>query len=96
MTVKLPIPVFAAEVKNLTAVGGAAPAGIVVGGGKLIEFVGFVHVPVAHTAERFRIFEASVDSVFGDAPPVENWVEVTVRFQPAPEPVASITEKGNA
>ena len=96
MTVKLPMPVFAAEVKNSTAVGGAAPAGIVLGGGKLSEFVGFVQVPVAHTAERCRIFEAPVGRVFGDAPPVENWVDVIVRFQPAPDPVASITDSGNA
>jgi hypothetical protein len=38
--------------------------------------------------------EALVDSVFGLPPPVVNWVDVIVVFQPAPDPVASVTVIG--
>jgi hypothetical protein len=45
VTVKRPIPVFAAALKTLTAAGAVAAAGTV--NGYVIEFVGFVQVPPA-------------------------------------------------
>jgi hypothetical protein len=49
--------------------------------------VGFVQLePALHVDATLVIVEALVERVFGEPPLVENCVEVTVRFQPAPEP----------
>ena len=85
----MPIPVFAAALKSLTAVGGDEPAGTL--SGYPIEFVGFVQVPEAQDDEVPVTVEAEVERSFGELPPVENVVEVIVTFQPLPEPVLSLT-----
>ena len=89
----MPIPVFAAALKSLTAVGGDEAAGTL--SGYPIEFVGFVQVPEAQDDEVAVTVEAEVERSFGKPPPVENVVEVTVTFQPVPEPVASFTVIGS-
>ena len=90
VTVKAPIPVVAAELKNLTAVGAVTPAGTAIG--RVIALVGLVHVDPALQAEATVVIEdAPVASVWA---PVVNWVEVTVMFQPPPVPRASITVRG--
>jgi hypothetical protein len=61
----------------------------------VIEFVGFVHVPVAQLDDTAVAVEAEVDSRCGEPPPVVNVVEVTVTFQPVPDPVASFTVIGS-
>ena len=86
------MPLFAAALKSLTAVGADAAAGTV--SGYVIEFVGFVHVPVAQADETPVTVEADVDRRCGEPPPVVNVVEVTVTFQPVPEPVASVAVIG--
>jgi len=93
VTVNLPIPVFAAALKSLTAVGGDEAAGTL--SGYPIEFVGFVQVPEAQDDEVPVTVEADVERSFGELPPVENVAEVTVTFQPVPEPVASFTVIGS-
>jgi hypothetical protein len=92
VTVNLPIPVLAAALKNFTAVGAVEPAGTATG--YATAFVGLVHVPVAHDEVTLLIDEALVESVFGVPPPVENVVDVIVRFQPVPVPRASVTVRG--
>jgi hypothetical protein len=90
--VKLPIPVFAAALKSLTAVGADEPAGTP--SGYVIELVGFVQVPVAHDELTPVALDAVVERRCGDPPPVVNVVDVTVTFQPEPDPVASRTVIG--
>ena len=92
VTVKLPMPVLAAALKSLTAVGAVEPAGTV--NGYEIAFVGLVQVPAAQLELTAVAVEALVESVFGEPPPVENVVEVIVTFQPVPEPVLSVTVIG--
>jgi len=87
VTVKSPIPVSAAALKNFTAVGADAPAGTP--SGYETEFVAFVQVPCAQLAVMAVIAEVFVGRVCGDPPPVEKWVDVMVRFQPVPDPVSS-------
>ena len=90
VTVKRPIPVFAAALKIFTAVGAVAAAGTVTG--YVIAFVGFVHVPPATHAEET---EATVEAVVAKVRvPVLNVVEVTVKFQPVPVPRASVIVNG--
>src|SRR5437588_3833963 len=89
VTVNFPIPVLAAALKNFTAVGAVPAAGTATG--YVIAFVGFVQVVLATQADVTpERDEAVVASVFGVPPPVLNWVDVMVRFQPLPEPVASV------
>src|SRR6266446_9680497 len=91
VTVSAPMPVFAAELKNLTAVGAVAPAGRPIG--RVIAFVGLVHVEPALQAELRVVSEEAL--VARVRVPVVNWVEVTVRFQPPPVPRASTTVSGS-
>ena|SRR5690348_2041547 len=86
--VKLPIPVFAAALNNFTGVGGVEAAGTL--RGYVTLFVGFVQVlpEVQATVGVAAILEAEVDS---ECVPVVKVVDVIVIFQPAPEPLASIT-----
>ena len=90
--VKLPIPEFAAALNSFTGVGAVDPAGTV--RGYVTLFVGFVQVlPEAQaTAGVALMTEAEVDS---ECVPVVNVVDVIVIFQPAPEPLASITESAS-
>src|ERR1700730_11123748 len=91
VTVNAPMPVVAAELKNLTAVGAVTPAGTPIG--RVTAFVGLVHVdPPLQAETRGVIEEAPVASVWV---PELNWVEVTVRFQPPPVPRASTTVSGS-
>jgi len=87
--VKLPMPVFAAALKNFTAVGAVAAAGTP--NGYVTPFVGFVQlalVPlIQDTVGATLMLEAEVDS---ECVPEMNVVEVIVRFQPAPPPLASV------
>ena len=54
----------------------------------MTALVGFVQVvPPAQVALAAVAVEADVDSVCGEPPPVVNWVDVIVTFQPLPEPV---------
>lgn len=75
--VNWPLPVPDAALKNLT---GWAPA--VTGTGYVTPLVGVVQGPAAHAEATVTIEEASDGSVLGFAPPVENSVAPTVRFQP--------------
>ena len=70
VTVKSPMPVLAAALKNLTAVGGPEPAGTA--SGYVIEFVGLVQVPCAQDELIPVIVDVVVESVRGEPPPVEN------------------------
>ena len=91
VTVNRPMPVFAAALNNLTAVGAVTAAGTV--NGYEIAFVGFVHVPPeTHELDTDATDDADVAKV---CVPVANVVEVTVRFQPAPLPRASVMLNGN-
>ena len=59
--------------------------------GYVMAFVGLVQVVLAtQTAVTPVSNEAEVDSVCGVASSVLNVVDVIVRFQPLPEPVASV------
>ena len=90
VTVKRPMPVFAAALKTLIAVGAVAAAGTV--NGYVIEFVGLVQVPPAvQLLEAEAIEEAVVANVWV---PFVNVVEVIVKFQPAPEPRRSFIVNG--
>src|SRR5438105_71720 len=91
VTVNEPIPVLAAELKNLTAVGAVTPAGTATG--SVIAFVGLVQVePELHAEATVVSEEALVASV---CVPAVNCVDVTVRFQPPPVPRASTTVSGS-
>ena len=85
---KFPIPVFTAALKSFTGVGAVAAAGTP--RGYVIPFVGLVQVLplVQATVGAALMFEAVVDS---ECVPVVNVVEVIVRFQPPPFPLASVT-----
>src|SRR4051812_1827583 len=90
VTVNEPIPVFAAELKNLTAVGAVEPAGTATG--RVIAFVAAVHV---EPAEQVDVSVVSEDALVASVrEPVVKVVEVIVRFQPPPLPRASITVSG--
>jgi hypothetical protein len=92
--VNLPKPVFSAALKNLTAVGAGAPAGNP--SGYVTKLLGFVQdEPLLQAEATLAIVEELVGNVLGVAPPVENCVEVTVRFQPKPEPRESVTVSGS-
>jgi hypothetical protein len=86
--VKLPIPVFTAALNSLTGVGAEDPAGTV--SGYVTLLVGLVQVlpELQATVGIALMMEAEVDS---ECVPVVNVVDVIVIFQPAPEPLASIT-----
>src|SRR5688572_10239565 len=86
-----PMPEPAAAVKNLTAVGGVVPAGTLTG--NPIAFVGAVQVATQELVTPV-IVVADVESVRTGGPAAVKVVEVTVRFQLAPLPVASITVSG--
>ena len=83
-----PIPVFAAASKSFTGVGAVDAAGTF--RGYMTLFVGFVQVlpEVQAITGAALMIEAEVDS---ECVPVVNVVDVIVRFQPAPEPLASVT-----
>jgi hypothetical protein len=54
-----------------------------------------VHVePPTQLLATLLMLDAVVDSVLGEPPPVVNCVDVIVRFQPLPLPVASVTVVG--
>jgi len=92
--VKLPIPVFAAALNNFTGVGAVAAAGT--SSGYVIPLdVGFVQVlPLTQdTVGAAPMLEAVVGS---ECVPVVNVVEVIVRFQPPPFPLASVTVSPSA
>src|SRR5712692_9721556 len=86
--VNFPIPVFAAALKNFTAVGALPPAGTPTG--YVMLLVGFVQVlPPTHVTEGAALMlEAVVDSEFA---PEVNVVDVIVRSQPPPVPLGSVT-----
>ncbi len=88
--VNFPRPVFALASKNFTAVGALAPAGTPTGYVMALSS-GFVQWPPtplhASVGDALRL-EAVFDS---DCEPVLNAVDVILRFQPAPEPLASLT-----
>src|SRR5947209_6934733 len=86
--VKLPIPVFAAALNSFTGVGAVDAAGTA--RGYVTPFVGFVQVlPEVQVSVGTELMtEAEVDS---ECVPAVNVVDVIVRFQPAPEPLASAT-----
>jgi hypothetical protein len=84
VSVNNPIPVLAAELKILTAVGGPEPAGTATG--YVTALVGAVFVPAPFdTATPVRL-DALAASVWV---PAVNCVEVIVSFQPAPVPRVS-------
>ena len=86
--VNFPIPVLAAALKNFTAVGAVPAAGTATG--YVMEFVGLVQVVLATQTSVTPVREeALVDSVC-TGEPVVKVVEVMVKFQPFPEPVASV------
>ena len=86
--VNFPMPVFAAALKNFTAAGAILPAGTP--NGYVILLVGFVQVvpPKQATVGIAVMLEAVVDR---ECVPAVKVVEVIVRFQPAPFPLASVT-----
>ena len=86
--VKIPIPVFAAASNNFTGVGAEAAAGTPKG--YVMPFVGLVQVlPLTQDAVgAVLMFEAVVDNEWV---PELNVVEVIVRFQPPPLPLASVS-----
>src|SRR6266516_3229976 len=87
VTVNFPMPVVVAALKNFTAVGAVAFAGTATG--YVMAFVGLVQVVlVTQTAVTPVRDEAVVASVCTGVS-VVNVVDVIVRFQPLPEPVAS-------
>jgi len=84
-----PKPEFTAALKNFIGGGGVLPAGTPSGSGMLLT--GFVHVKFALQPKVTPIIcEALVGnlSLLFD---VTNVVDVIVRFQPDPEPRASVT-----
>ena len=84
--VKLPAPVPTAAVKNFTAVGSEAPAGIPTG--YVMPLVGFVQLVLHTIVGAALMLEAVVDS---ECVPVVSVVDVIVRFHPAPLPLLSTT-----
>ena len=87
--VNFPRPVFAAAAKNFTAAGAEAAAGTTMG--YVTPSIGFVQwppVPLHTTVGAALMLEAVFDR---DCVPVVNAVDVIVRLQPAPEPLASCT-----
>ena len=60
----------------------------------MIALVGLVQVPDAHEEVTPVSVEAFVARVWGEPPPVVNWVEVMVEFQPAPLPRVSLIVNG--
>ena len=60
----------------------------------MIALVGLVQVPEAQTEVTPVSVDALVASVLGVPPPVVNWVEVIVAFQPAPVPRVSWMVRG--
>lgn len=89
---KLPKPVFRVALKNFTAGGDGFPAGMAIE--YAMVFAGSVHVLLlVHDAiGTLRIEE----EIFEPSPELEvNRVDVMVKFQPAPEPVASTTVRGS-
>src|SRR5712691_8868025 len=91
--VNFPIPVFAAALKNFTAVGAVVAAGTT-SGGYVTLLVGFVQLlPTLHvTVGAALMLEAVVDSEFA---PEVNVVDVIVRFQPPPVPLGSVSVSPN-
>ena len=90
MIANFPRPVLALASKNFTAGGAVAPAGIP-NGYVMALSSGLVQWPPAllhATAGDALILEAVFDS---DCGLVVNAVDVILRFQPAPEPLASLT-----
>ena len=87
MIVNFPRPVFNAASKNFTAV---APAGTVTGYPMALSFgpVQWLPAPLHTAVGGVMMLEAVLGS---DCEPVVNTVDVIVRFQPAPEPLASCT-----
>lgn len=82
--VNVPIPVADAALKNFAA----EPTGSEIG--YVTLFVGFVTQMLAHALDTAVIVDALADSVL--PPPVANWVDDTVRFQPdsdEPRPLLS-------
>src|SRR3954467_547222 len=60
-----------------------------------MPLVGSVHVdPATQLFATLLMLNAVVASVLGEPPPVVNCVDVIVRFQPLPLPVASVTVVG--
>ena len=84
LTVKSPIPVSAAVLKNFTAVGGVAAAGTVTG----VRMVFTAGVQPARRLSQDALVSVMVVASVGSVLPAPalNWVEVICRFQPAPEP----------
>jgi hypothetical protein len=87
--VNFPIPVVAAALKNFTAVGAVPAAGTATG--YVMTLVGLVQVdPATQVFVTPVRDEALLESVCTGAPVVKV-VEVMVKFQPLPEPVASVS-----
>ncbi len=89
VTVNFPIPVFAAELKNDTAVGAVSAAGTATG--YVMVLVGLVQLdPPTQVFVTPVRDEALVESLCTGAPLVKV-VDVMVKCQPLPEPVASMS-----
>src|SRR5271169_2418393 len=90
VTVWFPIPLLAAELNILVAVGAVVPAGSVYG--YVIVLLASVHVaPLSQATVGAPLsVVADVDRVLV---PAVNVVEVDVTFQPVPDPVASLTSR---
>src|SRR5712691_12570171 len=88
VTVNFPIPVLVAALKNFTAVGAVPAAGTATG--YVMAFVGLVQVVLATQAEVTPVRDEAVVASVCTGAPVVKVVDVIVRFQPLPEPVASV------
>ena len=90
VTVKPPMPVLAAALNSLTAVGAVEPAG----NGKRDSRSSSSERCRSRRPRRTTLTPVPstrmVESRCGEPPPVENVVEVIVTFQPVPEPVLSL------
>jgi hypothetical protein len=86
--VNFPIPVLAAASKNFTAVGAVPAAGTTTG--YVMEFVGLVQVVLTTQADVTPVRDEAVVASVCTGAVVVKVVDVMVRFQPLPEPVASV------
>src|SRR6266571_3460753 len=88
--VNFPRPVFALASQNFTAVGAEAPAGTPTGYVMALSsgLVQWLPTPLHTNVGAVLMLEAVFDS---ERVPLVNAVDVILRFQPAPEPLASFT-----
>jgi hypothetical protein len=92
--VNIPRPVFGIAWKNFSGCAAVMAAGT--GCGNPTVLVGFVHwLVVPHDTDTPTILEAEALRTCTGVPDVLNCVDVIVRLQPPPNPVASVTEIGS-